>query len=80
MTAQPRATKDDYDRAFSGLDFPTSKDAALRKARDHGGIDAEVDAMLEEVGASEFASYGDLLQAIHDVYLAQGVPEAEIPV
>lgn len=77
---QPRATRDDYDRAFSGIDFPTSKAGALRTARDHGGIDTEVAAMAEQVEDRSFDSYDDLLKAIHDVYAAQGVAEAAIPV
>jgi hypothetical protein len=77
---QPRATRDDYDRAFDGLAYPAPIAAVIRKARDHGGIDAEVLPMLEQIPDRTFHSYGELLGTIHDVYAAQGVDEELIPV
>lgn len=77
---QPRATRDDYDRALEGLEFPASTDSVIRKARDHGGIDTEVAAMLVQLREGSFSSRDDLDEAIRDVYSAAGVDITLIPV
>jgi hypothetical protein len=77
---QPRASKDDYDRALDGLEFPASTDSVIRKARDHGGIDTEVDGILTQLPEGSFASREELMDAIRGIYSAAGVEAARIPV
>lgn len=77
---QPRATKDDYDRALEGLEFPAATDSVVRKARDHGGIDTEVAAMLEQLPEGSYASREQLVEAIRGLYAAAGVDRTLIPV
>lgn len=77
---QPRATREDYERALAGLPYPVSKAAVVRKAEDHGGIDAEVDAMLMQLPDRSFASFEDLIEAIRATYLTQAGGESSSPV
>lgn len=66
---QPRATREDYERALAGLHYPVSKPAVVRKARDHGGIDTEVAETLERLPDVTFDSFTDLIEAIRALYL-----------
>jgi hypothetical protein len=77
---QPRATREDYDRALAGLEYPASSDVVVRTARDHGGIDTEVAAMLLQLPEGSFASRDELDDAIRALYSAAGVDRPLIPV
>jgi hypothetical protein len=74
------ASKKDYETALEGLDFPTSKSAVINRARDNGGIDREVYAVLDDLPDAPFDSLDALLAAIRDVYVAKGEPAASVPV
>ncbi len=65
---QPRATREDYERALAGLQYPVSKPAVIRKARDHGGIDTEVAKTLERLPDISFDSFSQLVEAIRALY------------
>jgi hypothetical protein len=65
---QPRATLEDYERALAGLQYPVSKPAVIRNARDHGGIDTEVADTLERLPEVSFDSFTELLDAIRVLY------------
>jgi hypothetical protein len=77
---QPRATKDDYKQALDGLVYPVSTDNVLRTARDHGGIDAEVASILEQLPERSFDSSEELNDAIRAAYAAAGVFGDSVPV
>jgi hypothetical protein len=74
------ASKKDYELALDGLDFPTSKSAVINRARDNGGIDREVYAILADLTDERFESLDELLAAVRDVYVAKGEPAASVPV
>ncbi|MGE0227600.1 MAG: DUF2795 domain-containing protein [Dehalococcoidia bacterium] len=69
---QPRATREDYERALAGLEYPVSRAAVVRNARDHGGLDTEVAAFLEQLPDRAFDSFSDLVQAIRTLYDPRG--------
>jgi hypothetical protein len=77
---QPHATKDDYNRALEGIDFPASTDLVVRTARDHGGIDSEVAVMLSQLPEGSYSSRDELIEAIRGLYSAAGVDRTLIPV
>ena len=66
----PTATKRDYETAFTGLDFPVSKAAVINRARDNGGIDREVYAILSQLPDKSHESMEDLQQAVRAIYIA----------
>ena len=68
----PNATKRDYEIAFVGLDFPTSKSAVINRARDNGGIESEVYAILSQLPNQSVESMEDLKQAVRAIYIAGG--------
>ncbi|MGE0135527.1 MAG: DUF2795 domain-containing protein [Dehalococcoidia bacterium] len=69
---QSRATREDYDRALAGLEYPVSKAAVVRNARDHGGLDTEVAALLDQLPDHTFDSLSDLVAAIRALYDQRG--------
>ena len=75
----PTATKRDYEMAFAGLDFPVSKAAIINRARDNGGIDREVYAILSQLPAGSHDSMEDLQQAVRAIYLAGGAAPDSLP-
>ena len=75
----PNATKRDYEAAFAGLDFPTSKAAVVNRARDNGGIDREVYATLSQLPNQSFASMEGLQQAVRSIYIADGAVSDSLP-
>lgn len=77
---QPRATLEDYERALAGLQYPVSKPAVIRKARDHGGIDTEVADTLERLPDVSFDSFTELLDAIRVLYLDRPDAAGDSPV
>ena len=75
----PHATKRDYEIAFAGLDFPTSKAAIINRARDHGGLDREVYAILSQLPDRPLASMEELQQAVRAIYIASGAASDSLP-
>ena len=75
----PNATKRDYEIAFAGLDFPTSKSAVVNRARDNGGIDREVYAILSRLPDRSLGSVEELQQAVRAIYVADGAPPDSLP-
>ena len=76
----PTATKRDYEVAFAGLDFPTSKSAVINRARDNGGIDGAVYAILVRLPAHSYGSREELQEAVRAIYLADAVPPESLPI
>jgi hypothetical protein len=77
---EPRATRQDYELAFNRLEFPLSKDAILIHARDHGGLDTEVQEMIEQLPDERYDSLDELHERLRAVYAAYGVAPEAIPV
>ncbi|MFN8584469.1 MAG: DUF2795 domain-containing protein [Dehalococcoidia bacterium] len=77
---QPRATREDFERALAGLEYPVSKAAVVRKAQDHGGIDTEADAILAQLPDRSFDSFPDLVEAIRATYRAQTDVDVASPI
>ena len=75
----PHATKRDFEIAFAGLDFPTSRAALISRARDNGGIDREVYAVLSQLPDQPLDSMEDLQQAIRAIYVAGGASPDSLP-
>lgn len=75
----PNATKRDYEVAFAGLDFPVSKTAVINRARDNGGIDAEVYAILSQLPNQSLKSIEDLQRAVRAIYIAGGAESDSLP-
>ena len=75
----PNATKRDYEIAFTGLDFPTSRAAVINRARDNGGIDREVYAVLSQLPDQSFGSVEELRQAVRAIYVTDGAPPDSLP-
>ena len=75
----PHATKRDYEIAFAGLDFPTSKPAVINRARDNGGADREVYAILSQLPDRSVKSMEDLQQAVRAIYIAGGAAPDSLP-
>jgi len=76
----PHASKKDYEVAFTGLDFPTSKAAVVNRARDNGGLDREVKEIVLKLPERTFATLEELQEAVRAAYLAEGVAEDAVPV
>jgi hypothetical protein len=79
MPVTPHASKQDYETAFKGLHFPTSKAAVLNAGRDKGGIDREVGRVLFSLPERKFRTLDELREAVRDVYRARGVAEGDLP-
>ena len=77
---RPLASSEDYRRAFSGLRFPTSRDAVMRAARDRGGVDREVGSILSQLPRRRFRDAAELAASVRAVYVAFGVAAAELPI
>ena len=77
---QPHATKQQYQKAFEGLEFPTSLSAVKKRAADVGGIDREVNEMLGRLPDRQFESLDDLFGALREAYTGARVPASVIPV
>ena len=75
----PHATKRDYQVAFAGLDFPTSRAAIINRARDNGGVDREVYAILSQLPDRPLASIDELQQAVRAIYVADGASPDALP-
>jgi len=75
----PHASKKDFEVAFTGLDFPTSKAAVVNRARDNGGLDREVKEIIVKLPDRTYASLEELQEAVRAAYLAEGVAEDAVP-
>lgn len=76
----PHAGKADFRKAFAGFNYPISRDAVYRGARDKGGLDREVPRVLAQLPLKKYRSEDELIQAVRWVYLMNGVPEEGLPV
>jgi hypothetical protein len=76
----PHASKRDYETAFAGLDFPASKSAVINRARDNGGIDAEVFDVVARLPDRPYDSIADLHQAVREIYVTDGEDRDSLPV
>ena len=77
---RPHARKQDYQRAFAGFHFPISRDAVIRGARDKGGVDREVAAIIGRLHSSRFRTLEELHQGVREVYLSLGVDGEQLPI
>ncbi|MEI6665475.1 MAG: DUF2795 domain-containing protein [Chloroflexota bacterium] len=80
QSPSPHAEPGELREAISGLSYPVSKDAALRFARDHGGLDHEVADTLAQIPDRSYESQADLVAALRAVYLLEGVPPDATPI
>ena len=76
---KPHAAKGDYEAAFKGFHYPISRAAVVTSGRDKGGIDREVGYVLSLLPNRKFNDIDELKAAVRDVYRAQGVEEAALP-
>lgn len=77
---QPHAGKKDYEQAFEGLQFPVSLSEVMKRARDVGGIDHEVHAVIGGLEKDRFETLGDLYSEIRGVYESMGAEPGSLPV
>jgi hypothetical protein len=77
---RPAAEPADWERALEGVDFPVAKDALIRKARDHGGIDREVIDILERLSQDEYETRDQLIAEARELYLEHGYPASTLPI
>ena len=75
----PHASKRDFELAFTGLEFPTSKSAVVNRARDNGGLDREVRDVLVKLEDRSYRSLEELQQAVRAVFLADGADAEALP-
>jgi hypothetical protein len=80
MQHHPHAERQDFQVAIGGLAYPVSKDGILNHARDHGGLDTEVIAILDQLADRDYASPEDLEQALRLIYSEQDVPPEAMPI
>ena len=76
----PHASKQDYRKAFTGLQFPTSKDRIVGRGRDTGGLDGEVIRILQQLPPGRYGSLEELEEMVRAVYSFNGVAEDALPV
>ena len=79
VVAAPHASKQDYRKVFVGLVFPTSRDAIIGRARDNGGIDREVERILQWLPRRKYTSTEDVQEAVRAIYVYHGVSEDALP-
>ena len=77
---KPHAAKADYEASFKGFHYPISTAAVVNSGRDKGGIDREVGYVLKMLPDRRFENEDELKAAVRDVYRAQGVEEAALPI
>jgi Protein of unknown function (DUF2795) len=76
---EPAAQRGEYDRALEGVEFPVSKLEILERARDKGGLDHEVIAMLESLPQDEYETLDALTAAVREMYIADGYDASALP-
>jgi hypothetical protein len=75
----PSAEHGEYERALEGVEFPASKFEILERARDKGGLDQEVIAMLERLPQDDYETLEALTAAIREMYIADGYDPSALP-
>jgi hypothetical protein len=75
----PSAEHGEYERALEGVEFPASKFEILERARDKGGLDQEVIAMLERLPQDDYETLEALTAAIREMYIADGYDASALP-
>ncbi len=80
MPMTPHASKQDYEAAFKGFHYPTSKAAILNAGRDKGGIDREVGRVLSLLPDRRYKNVDELKDAVRAVYRSFGVTDESLPV
>jgi hypothetical protein len=70
----------DFSRAMEGMDFPVSKDAVLRTAADKGGLNGDVQSVLELIPEQTYESRASLDEAISAAYIEFEELTAGMPV
>jgi hypothetical protein len=78
-TVKPHAAKGDYEAAFKGFTYPISRAAVFNRGRDKGGLDREVGYVLSLLPEGKYANEDELKEAVRNVYRAQGVEDAALP-
>ena len=79
MQQQPRAERQDFEVALGGLVYPVSRDGVINHARDHGGVDTEAIAMVEQLPEGEYSSPEELAEALRAIYAAHDLPPTAAP-
>jgi len=77
---QPRAEPKDWEEALALLHFPASLSEIKKHARDVGGIDSEVHAIIGRLPRDSYDAREDFLQDIREIYLADGIAPDKLPV
>jgi hypothetical protein len=77
---QPSAESQDWERTLHGLHFPLSLDELMKRAREVGGVDSEVHRVIGRLHDDSFESLDELVQAVREIYLADGIPADKLPV
>jgi Protein of unknown function (DUF2795) len=80
MPMTPHASKQDFEAAFKGFHYPTSKAAIINAGRDKGGLDREVARVLFRIPDRRYRSVDELKDAVRAVYRSMGVPDDGLPV
>ena len=80
MQQQPRAERQDFEVALGGLVYPVSRDGVINHARDHGGVDSEAIAIVEQLPDGEYASREELEAALRVIYDAYDLPPSAAPI
>jgi hypothetical protein len=75
----PSAEHGEYERALEGVEFPASKFEILERARDKGGLDQEVIAMLERLPQDDYETLEALTAALREMYIADGYDASALP-
>jgi hypothetical protein len=78
----PHASRRDWELALGRLYYPISLPAVQQKTGpgELGGIDREVLSVLSRLPRESFDSQEELVQAIREVYVADGFPEDSLPI
>ncbi|MBM3139211.1 MAG: DUF2795 domain-containing protein [Chloroflexi bacterium] len=79
MAITPHASKQDFEAAFKGFQYPMSKSAILNMGRDKGGLDREVARVLARIPDRKYRDVDEVRAAVRGVYRAMGVPEDGLP-
>jgi hypothetical protein len=80
MAVTPHATKQDYEAALSGAHFPISKSALVSLGRDKGGVDREVNLILQRIADRAYHTLDDVKEQVRAVYRGMGVGDSDLPI
>lgn len=78
--AQPHATRQDFEAAFKGFNYPISKAGIYNRGRDKGGIDREVARILAALPDRRYSNEDEVKEAVRSVYRAHGVADDDLPI